>query len=53
MTEYAEKERKVVEQYHISSKPGKAKAVAQHCEEIPQFIIDLKEQLETLEMLGQ
>lgn len=53
MAEYAEKETEVAEQYHISSKPGKAKAVAQHCEEIPQFILDLKDQLEILEMLGQ
>lgn len=53
MAEYADKEKLVVDQYHISSKPGKAKAVAQHCEEIPQFILDLKEQLEILEMLGQ
>ncbi|MBE6892494.1 MAG: DUF2813 domain-containing protein [Ruminococcaceae bacterium] len=52
MAEYEEKETKIADIYHISSKPGKAKAIAQCCEEIPQFIIDLKEQLELLEILG-
>ncbi|MBE6785903.1 MAG: ATP-dependent endonuclease [Ruminococcaceae bacterium] len=46
MTGYSEMEKEVSEQYHISSKPGKAKAIAQHCEEIPQFIIDIKDELE-------
>lgn len=52
MNEYEEREAEVVDMYHISSKPGKAKAVAQCCEEIPQFITKLKEQLELLEVLG-
>ena len=53
ITQYIDNEKQVAELYHISSKPGKAKAVAQHCEEVPQFIIDLKDQLETMEVLGQ
>jgi putative ATP-dependent endonuclease of OLD family len=38
--------------YQISSKPGKAKAVAQHCNEIPDFIKQLTEKLEIVELLG-
>lgn len=53
MTEYSEKEQEVTEKYHLTSKPGKAKAVAQHCEEIPDFIIRLKNALEQIEMFGQ
>ena len=29
-----------------------AKAIAQHCEEIPNFITERKEELEIIEMLG-
>ena len=29
-----------------------AKAIAQHCEETPNFITELKEELEIIEMLG-
>ena len=36
--------------YHVTSKPGKAKAVAQHCEEIPEFITELKNRLEMIEI---
>ena len=52
MTEYSSLEQQVTETYHITSKPGKAKAIAQHCEEIPNFITELKEELEIIEMLG-
>ena len=52
MSEYSSMEQQVAELYHITSKPGKAKAIAQHCEEIPDFIMDLKDELETIEFLG-
>ena len=52
MPEYAEKEKEAIEQYGIASKPGKAKAVAQHCDMVPKFITQLKRMLETVEMLG-
>jgi len=45
-------EREISEKYSISSKPGKAKAIAQHIEEVPQFIHDISEKLEIIEMLG-
>lgn len=50
---YNEKEQEAAEAYHVTSKPGKAKAVAQHCTTIPDFIDKLKEKLEVIEMLGQ
>lgn len=53
MTEYSSMELQVSEMYHITSKPGKAKAIAQHCEEIPTFITELKKNLEIIEILGQ
>lgn len=53
MTEYSSMEQQIAETYHITSKPGKAKAIAQHCQEIPSFITDLKMNLQILEMLGQ
>jgi putative ATP-dependent endonuclease of OLD family len=43
----------MAEVYHISSKPGKAKAIAQHYTEIPDFIVQLKSRLELIEALGQ
>lgn len=52
MVEYNSLEQQVAETYHITSKPGKAKAVAQHCGEIPDFIVELKEKLEMIESLG-
>lgn len=51
MSEYSMLELKVAEMYHVTSKPGKAKAIAQHCEEIPSFITELKNKLEIMEML--
>ena len=42
----------IAEKYHITSKPGKAKAIAQHCEEIPDFIVKLRDELDIIEMLG-
>ena len=53
MTEYETLETEMVNTYRVTSKPGKAKAVAQHCEEIPDFFIKLKEELDLIEMLGQ
>ena len=53
MTEYSSMEQQIAETYHITSKPGEAKAIAQHCQEIPSFITDLKMNLQILEMLGQ
>lgn len=52
ISEYSVMEQRVAELYHVTSKPGKAKAIAQHCEEIPDFIIKLKEELETIEILS-
>lgn len=51
MSEYSSMEQQVAELYHVTSKPGKAKAIAQHCEEIPDFITDLKDELEIIEFL--
>ena len=45
---YAEKEKCFSEEYHITSKQGKAKAIAQNIDEIPNFIKDLKEKLERI-----
>lgn len=44
--EYSKKEQYFAQNYHINSKQGKAKAIAQSIEEIPQFIYDLKLKLE-------
>lgn len=41
-----------IEVYGITSKPGKAKAVAQHCDTVPEFIIKLKNELVMVEFLG-
>lgn len=49
--EYSRIETEAAELYGISSKPGKAKAVARHCDVLPEFIPDLVEKLETIEML--
>jgi putative ATP-dependent endonuclease of OLD family len=46
-------EQRISEEYSISSKPGKAKAVAQHIENVPKFIHEISEKLEIIEMLGQ
>lgn len=52
MTEYGSLEQQITEKYHVTSKPGKAKAIAQHCEEIPSLITELKQALEIIELLG-
>lgn len=52
MTEYGSLEQQITEKYHVTSKPGKAKAIAQHCEEIPSLITELKQELEIIELLG-
>ena len=44
--EYSLLEQECVNKYHIVSKQGKAKGVAQHCKKIPEFIAELKEKLE-------
>lgn len=51
--EYNELENEASESYGITSKPGKARSVAQHCSVIPSFITELVQELETIEMLGQ
>ncbi|WP_016993003.1 ATP-dependent nuclease, partial [Lysinibacillus boronitolerans] len=53
IVDYTSMEQTVSEKYHISSKPGKAKAIAQHIEEIPQFIKDIADKLLIIELLGQ
>lgn len=52
MPEYGKKEKEAIEVYGITSKPGKAKAVAQHCDTVPEFIIKLKNELVMVEFLG-
>ncbi len=52
MTEYGSLEQQITEKYHVTSKLGKAKAIAQHCEEIPSLITELKQELEIIELLG-
>lgn len=52
MTEYSFLEQQIAAKYHVTSKPGKAKAIGQHCGEIPIFITEFKEELEIIEMLG-
>lgn len=52
MDGYSLIEQQVSEKYHVTSKPGKAKAVAQHCEKIPEFITKLKYELEMIELLS-
>lgn len=47
---YEELEQLLVEKYHISSKPGKAKAVAQYCQTIPDFIKELEQNLVFLDL---
>ena len=51
--DYTSMEQTISEKYHISSKPGKAKAIAQHIEEIPHFIKDIADKLLIIELLGQ
>ena len=48
ITNYADLENQMRDEYGITSKPGIAKAVAQHTEEIPDFIIELKNALMSL-----
>lgn len=45
LSDYSELESRMTSEYKIVSKPGKAKGIAQHCSEIPLFIIDLKNRL--------
>lgn len=52
MPEYAEKEQEAIDVYSITSKPGKAKAVAQHCNAVPKFITELKDMLLRIEHHG-
>ena len=52
MPEYAEKEQEAIDVYSITSKPGKAKAVAQHCNAVPKFITELKNMLLRIEHHG-
>lgn len=45
MIDYEDKEKEASEIYHITTKPGKAKAVAQHCNVVPDFLYELKDKL--------
>ncbi len=51
--EYSELELEASELYGITSKPGKARSVAQHCSTIPEFITELVLELINIEMVGQ
>ncbi len=53
LKEYAELEKTIINDYQITSKPGKAKAVAQNISEMPEFIIKLRDELDIIELLGQ
>ena len=50
---YFAMEQELSDKYQITSKPGKAKAIAQHIEEIPNFIKEIANKLEVMEMIGQ
>ena len=50
---YTSMEQTISEKYHIPSKPGKAKAIAQHIQEIPHFNKDIADKLLFIELLGQ
>lgn len=52
ISNYESLEADIADTYHITSKPGKAKAVAQHCNEITPFIKKLTDELLLIEMLG-
>ena len=52
MPEYAKMEKEAIEVYGITSKPGKAKAIAQHCDDVPEFITKLKNELVMIELLS-
>ena len=53
VSNYDALEREISEKYSISSKPGKAKAIAQHIDAVPQFIYEISEKLKIIEMVGQ
>lgn len=53
IVDYALLEQSISEKYSISSKPGKAKAIAQHIEDVPHFINEIENKLSIIEMLGQ
>ncbi len=53
LEEYSTIEEEVMNRYQISSKPGKAKAVAQNLSQVPEFIKKLCDKLEIIELLGQ
>ena len=52
ITDYDDMDRMITSTFQISSKPGKAKAIAQHSKCVPPFIDDIKKQLEIIEILG-
>ena len=47
--DYDAMEQSISDEYGISSKPGKAKAIAQHIQKVPQFIMDISEKLRKLD----
>lgn len=52
LPEYDEIERQVTDEYHISTKPGKAKAVARHSSSTTEFITMLIEKLTIIELFN-
>ncbi len=53
LEEYSDIEKEIIEDYKITSKPGKAKAIAQKLSIIPEFINELEQQLSFIEQFGQ
>lgn len=49
--DYASLERKIINMYKINSKPGIAKAIAQHIDEVPTFIGEIKQKLLRMESI--
>lgn len=47
---YCDIESKISDNYHIYSKPGKAKAVAMHIETLPNFIFETKNMLDLMDV---
>lgn len=50
ISNYSEIENDMSEKFQITSKPGKAKAVAQHCDEQPDFIKELIKKLRIMQL---
>ena len=53
LEEYSDIEKEITEDYKITSKPGKAVAIAQKLSAVPEFINELEQQLSFIEQFGQ